>query len=226
MGAGPDSSVSCRDVRQLRSNWVGSFSPTSTPRWTSRHRLASGECLRPSWRSPQRRRRPAHGDLCGPCGDLTQRGHGRHTQRLSSRASPPPQGRPLRPPHRAPGDADPLANLQRSLPHHRPQRQRHGDRRQTVMPSGRHATRHHQDKRPTSLAAIATTPNQGLGRCRVSGWRPEDLAVPESVPMQAQAAPGRPARASTSRTRPRTSGLDGRGLCQPPLDVEPAVNDE
>jgi hypothetical protein len=72
--------VSRRDVRQLRSNWVGSVFSDEHARWTSRHRLTSGECLRPSRRSPQRRWRSADGELRGPCGDLTQREHGRHTQ--------------------------------------------------------------------------------------------------------------------------------------------------
>jgi hypothetical protein len=226
MGAGPDSSVSRRDLRQLRSKRVGSSSPTSTPRRTSRHRLASGKRLRPSRRSAQRRRRPADGDPPRPRCGLAQREHGRHLQRLPRRASPPTQGRPLRPPHRAPGDANSLANLHRSLLHHRPQRQRHGDCRQTVMPPGSHATWHDQDQRPTPQAAVATTPHQGLGRCRVSVRRPKDLAVTPPMPVQAQAAPGRPAGTLTPRTPPRAGGLDGRGLRQPPLDVEPGVNDE
>jgi hypothetical protein len=137
-----------------------------------------------------------------------------------------PQCRPLCPPHRAPGDANSLAHLPWSLLHHRPQRQRHGDRRERVMPSGRHATWHDQDQRLTPQAAIATTPNQGLDRCRVSVRRPKDLAVTPPVPVQPQATPGRSTWLPTSRTQPRTSSLDRRGLYQPPLDVEPAVNDE
>jgi hypothetical protein len=94
------------------------------------------------------------------------------------------------------------------------------------VPPGSHPTWHDQDHRPTPQAAIATTAHQGLRRRRTGIWRPENLAVTESVPMQTQTAPGRSARTLTSGTHSRAGGLDRWGLCEPPLDVEPAVNDE
>jgi hypothetical protein len=218
--------MSRRDVRQLRSNWVGSSPPTSTPRWTSRHRLASREGLRPYRRSPQRRWCPADGDLRRPRRGLAQREHGRHTQRLPSRASPPAQRRPLRAPRRASGHADPLANLPRSLVHDRPQRQRHRDRREAVVPPGCYPTRHHQDDCLAAKAAIPTTSDERLRWCRVRIGRSEDLAVTKSVAMQPQSGPGRPAGSGAPWARARPSSLGSRRLCNPPLDVELVVNDE
>ena len=56
-------SVPCGDLRRRRSNVVGWSSPTSTPRWTSRHRSASGkrECPSRSRRRVRARMRPGAG---------------------------------------------------------------------------------------------------------------------------------------------------------------------
>ena len=188
-------------TRQLRSKWVGPSSPTSTPRWTSRPCGGSCTCLRQERRSPQRRRRTANCDLRDPRGDVAQREHRRREiHECTCRVRPSAQRRPLRAPRRARRHADPLADASRRHRHDSPQRHRHRDRHETVVPPWCDSARHDQDDRATRPddAAIPPTQDPRSVRIRIGVRRAEDRAPTKSVTMQTQTTSGRSARNAAS----------------------------
>lgn len=213
-------------MRPLRSKWVGASSPTSTPRWTSRHCSAPGKCLRHSRRGPQRRWSAADRDLRDTRGDLAQRDRRRQVNERARCVSPAAERRPLRAPRHARRYADPLANTGRWQHQDRPQRHRHRNRREAVVPPRRDPTGHHQHDRWARHATIPTTPDPRPLWIRISPGRAKDRAVAEPVTMQAQATARRSARTSAPRALSWTCCLGRRRPRDPPLDVERAVNDE
>jgi hypothetical protein len=197
-------------MRALRSKWVGPSSPTSTPRWTSRSCGGSCTCLRHERRGPLRRWRAADRDLRDARGDLAQRDRlRREAHECASCVRPAPKRRPLRAPRDTRRHADPLANARGPHRHDSPQRHRHRDRRETVVPAWRDTTRHDQNDRATRVddAAISTTRNPRPVRICVSVRRAEDCAVPFPVTVKAKTSTGRPTRGATSRTPPWARSL-------------------
>lgn len=203
-------SVSRGVTRPLRSKWVGPSSPTSTPRWTSRPCGGSCTCLRHERCGPQRRWRAADRDLREPRGDLAQREHRRRqADECALSVRPSAQGRPLSAPRHARRHADPLADANRGERQDPPQRHRHGDRRETVVPPWCDSARHDQDDRATRAddAAISSTRNpRSVWTCVGVRWA-KDRAVPNPMTVQAKTGSGRPARGAASRALPRTRSL-------------------
>ena len=203
-------SVSRGATRPLRSKWVGSSSPTSAPRWTSRPCGGSCTCLRHERRGPQRRRRAADRDLRDARRGLAQRERRRReVHECASCVRPAPKRRPLRAPRDARRHADPLPNASRRHRHDPPQRHRHRDRHETVVPAWRDTTRHDQDDRATRAddTAISSTRHPRSVWIRVSVRWAEDCAVPNPVTVQAKTSSGRPTRGTTARAAPWTCRL-------------------
>ncbi len=197
-------------TRPLRSKWVGPSSPTSTPRWTSRTCGGSCTCLRHWWRGPERRRRATNRDLRDPRGDLAQCGHRRRqVHEFAGRLRPASKRRPLRTPRCTRRHADPLADASGRHRHDSPQRHRHRDRHETVVPPGCDSARHDQDDRTTRAddAAIPPTQDPRSVRIRVGVGRAEDRAPTKSVTMQTQTTSGRSARSTASWTLTWARGL-------------------
>lgn len=196
------------DHRGRRSTAVGSSSPTSTPRWPSRHCTAPGKRLRLSWRPPQRRWRPADRDLCRAGGGGDQR-QTRVPQRPARYPSPALQRRPPgRRLERGRPGADPATNLSDGLPGDGPQRQRHSDRGVAVVPSRRDPARHDRQNRTAAHAAIAPARDHDpCRRPRRISWTTE-LAIPNAVTVQPEPAARGPARGTAvgACARPRALG--------------------
>jgi hypothetical protein len=203
-------------------NRVGRSWSTSTPRWPSRHRRASGERLRPQGSAALTRRRATDGDLRRPSRRLSQ-GRARDGPR---RPRPPSQRRPSRRHHpsHAPG-AHPLPHLLRRHRHQAPQRQRQGDRCLAVVPTRRHPTGHHEEDRLASGAAVPPAADHRRRRFAVGRERATNLAVANPVAVQPEWSPDRTARALTSRASPRSGLCHRRQPCEPPLDVERGMDD-
>lgn len=223
--AGPTLCVPRDDPSGRRSNVVGTASPTSPPRWPSRHCTAPGKGLRLSWRPPQRRWRPADGDLRRPAGGGDQR-QARVSER-STRGLPPALQR--RPPARRlergrPG-ADPATNLSDRLPDDRPQRQRHRDRGLAVVPSGCDPARHDRQNRIAAHAAVAPARDDDpRRRPRHISWTTE-LAIANPVTVQPEPAAYAPARGTAVGACARPCAFGGWRRCEPPLDVERVMKD-
>lgn len=167
-----------------RSNVVGASSPTSTPRWPSRHRLASGKRERPGLAVHDLWRRSTHGllrEVRAECAaPLTQRGpYAGPCDRQRPRADPPP-------------------DLADRRPHDEPQREGEGDRRVAIVPSRAHAPRHQSAprRRPCSDSGGTTASASSTRRRRPRGRGAGARA------RRARAGPARaPARDWAHRTR-------------------------
>lgn len=225
MGRRPTSCVPRGDQRGRRSNVVGPASPTRPPRWPSRHCTAPGKCLRRSWRPPQRRWRPADRDLCCARGRGDQRQAGvseRGTRRLSPALQRRPSARRL---ERGRPSADPATNLRDGLPGDGPQRQRHRDRGEAVVPSGRDPAWYDGENRIAAHTAVATARDHDPRRWpRGIRWTAE-LAIAKPVTVQPEPAARGPARGTAVGACARPGALRGWRRHEPPLDVERVMED-
>lgn len=196
-----------------------------TPRWPSRHRAASGKRLRRSRRAPQRRWRAADRDLCRSRRGVPER-QARCAQRIAGRSRPARKRRPSR----RGLDADPACahaatNVRLGLVCDRPQRERHRDRRVTVVPARRDPARYHRQDRAARRALVAPARDHDPGRRTVRLRRPTDLAVTKPVTVQPDSATRGSARGTADHTRPGSGVLGRRRQCEPPLDVERVMDD-
>jgi hypothetical protein len=194
-------------LRRRRSNEVGSSTPTSTPRWPSRHCTAPGKRLRLCRRPAQRRWCAAHCDLRGPAGSGDQR-QARVPLSVTRRTSPALECWP--PSQRLGRDrpsADPPTNLSDGLPDDGPQRQRHRDRSVAVVPAGSDPTWHDRQDRLAADAEIAPACDHDPLRRTIHLARAAELAVTEPVTMQSEATPGRPTGSAADDAHSRPSGL-------------------
>jgi len=213
------------DQRGRRSNVVGAALPTRPPRWPSRHCTAPGKGLRLSRRPPQRRWRPADRDL--------RRARSRGDQRQAGVAERGPRGLSpalqRRPPARRlergrPG-ADPATNIRDGLPHDGPQRQRHRDRGEAVVPSRCDPAWHHGKNRTAAHTAVPPARDHDAGRRpRCIHW-PTELAIAKPVAVQPEPAARRPARCTAVGAGSRPCRLRRGRRCEPPLDVERVMKD-
>jgi hypothetical protein len=210
-------------------NWVGLFVDEAGPgghRSDQRGAACVGLCRD---RSRRHGRRQTRGDL---------RRAGRRDPRREPRRGPAPRpgtrrDRRCPSPQRAPArrrGARPRAHLgpdhRRRLPDERPQRQRQADRRPSVVAPGLDPSRHHHDHRAARRAQVALARNEQRRRCESDLRRPKNLPVPHAMTVQAQGAPGGPARTVAPRAPTWSCLLDRWRSQQPILDAERAVNDE
>ena len=199
--------MSCGAQRRRRSNAVGSASPSSTPRCTSRHCTAPGKRLHHAWCSPQRRWCSADRDLRGACSRRDQR-QTHVAQRATCGACPALERRP--PGHGLGGDrsgTDPLTNCSDGLPSDRPQRERHRDRRISVVPARRDSARHHGENRTALHTQIASALDHDPARWTTElGW-PAQLPIPDTVPVESEPTTRGPTRSATVDARSRPGGL-------------------
>ena len=207
-----ESSERCHaDLRGVADPMVaGSSAPTSTPRWASRHRTASGKRECPSLAMLGMRRRAPNRDL---------------REALAHGISPPAQRRPgarrlardLPGAHTSPDLANGLANDQ-------PQRQRHRDRGEPVVLERSDTTRDDGEHRSTVRALVAAAHDRHGRRAAVDRRRASQLAVPHTVTVEAEQPTGRATRLAARACR-WSGRLDRRRCCKPGLDVERVMDD-
>ena len=195
------------DRRRRRSNVVGGSSPTSTPRWPSRHCTAPGKSLRPSRRPAKRWRCAADRDLRRTRGGGDDR-HA-HIAECAPRGTSPAlkRGPPRRRLVADPPRADPAPHLGDRFTYDSPQRQRHRDRGMAVVPMGRDPARHHREDRVAGRALVAPARDHDPRRRAVRAGRTAELAFAEPVTMQAQPTARGPARGAAVDAGSRSGGL-------------------
>lgn len=215
----------CGAQRRRRSNAVGSASPTSPPRCTSRHCTAPGKCLHRARCGPQRWRRTPDRDLCDAGRRRDQR-QARVAQGATRGVRPTLERRPPR--HRLGRDrpgTDAATDGRDWLSGDRPQRERHRDRCVAVVPSRCHAARNHRENRAAAHASIAPATDHDPARHATSVERSAELTIATAVAVEPEPTADRP------RGRPAVDacarpGKLHRGRCgDPPLDVERVMND-
>ncbi len=93
------------------------------------------------------------------------------------------------------------------------------------MPTTSDPTRHDGDHRAARHAAIAPKHEHRHSRRVVDLERTAELALANAVAMKPDAAPNGPTCLGAVRTRTRARSLDRGRPREPPLDVEPVVDD-
>lgn len=215
----------CGARRRRRSNAVGSSSPMSTPRCTSRHCTAPGKRLHRPRGGPQRRRRPTDRDLRHPGRRADQR-QARVAHAAASGIRPPLERRPSGPVlgRDRPG-ADLAAHTRDRRLNDRPQRERQRDRRVAVVPSLRHAPRHHREHCAAAHASVAPTDDDDPARGAPHLAGAAELSIAVAMAVQSERTARWPTGRPAVDARAGPGRLDGGRRGKPPLDVERVMND-
>ena len=193
-----------------RSNVVGESSPTSTPRWPSRHRTTSGKRERPGLAAGQARRRAPHRLL---------------REAVPERGAPAAEGWPHAGTRRGHGPrTDVAAHLADRLPDDTPEHEGERDSGVAVVPARTDASRDDGQHSPTQRAAVAATSQRDDRRRAVRSSRTAQLSLADAVTVKAKT----PARLTTCGSAPacgRTRSIGARRCRQPVLDVEGVMDD-